>query len=60
MGRLQRRTLEVLCVQETRWKGDWARRLVGGHKLLHKGGDGRSNGMGIIVSEEINKQVVRA
>ena len=35
------------------------RRLGGGHKLLHMGNDGRRNGVGIIVSEEINKQVVR-
>ena len=27
--------------------------------MLHTGGDGRSNCMGIIVSEEISKQVVR-
>ena len=27
---------------------------------MHAGGDGRSNGMGIIVLEEISKQVVRA
>ena len=42
---VQRGRLEVLCVQETRWKGDSARRLVGGYKLLHVGGDGMSNGM---------------
>ena len=27
--------------------------------MLHTGGDGSSNGVGIIVSEEISKQVVR-
>ena len=51
---MQRRRLEVLFVQDTRWKGDGARKLVGGYKLLHTGGDGMSNGMGIIVSEEIS------
>ena len=36
------------------------RRLVGGYKLLHVNGDGRSNnGVGIILLEEISKQVVR-
>ena len=49
----------MLCIQETKWKGDRAMRLVGGYKLLHVGGDGRSNGMGIIVSGDISKQVVR-
>ena len=33
--------------------------MKGGYKLLHVGGDGRSNGVGIIVSEEIGKTVVR-
>ena len=56
---MMQRRLEVLCVQETRWKGDRVRSLVGRYKLLHVGGDGRCNGMGIIVSEEITKQVVR-
>ncbi|KAI0242212.1 Serine/threonine-protein kinase Nek10 [Lamellibrachia satsuma] len=46
-------------IQETEWKGDRARTMVGGYKLLHAGGDGRSNGVGIIVSEEISKTVVR-
>ena len=33
---------------------------MGGYKLLHAGGDGRrSNGVGIIVSEEISKMVVK-
>ena len=57
---MQRRSLEVLCVQETRWKGDRVRRLVGGYKLLHMGGDGRSDAVRIMESEEISKQMVRA
>ena len=37
---MERRRLEVLCVQETKWRGYRARMMVGGHKLLHVGGDG--------------------
>ena len=55
----ERRKLEVLCIQETKWKGDRARTMMGGFKLLHAGGDGRSNGVGIFLSEEISKTVVR-
>ena len=55
----ERRRLEVLCIQETHWKGDRARTMMGGYQLLHAGGDGRSNGVGIIVSEQISKTVVR-
>ena len=56
---MERRRLEVLCVQETKWRGDRARMMVGGRKLLHAGGDGRSSGVGIVISEEISKEVVR-
>ena len=56
---MERRRLEVLCIQETKWKGDRARTMMGGYKLLHAGRDGRSNGVGIIVSDEISKTVVR-
>ena len=56
---IDRRKLEVLCVQETKWKGDRARALAGGYEMLHAGGDSKSNGVGIVVSEEISKDVVR-
>ena len=32
--------------------------MVGGRKLLHAGGDGRSSGVGIVISEEISKEVM--
>ena len=56
MEMMKIRKMEVLCVQETKWKGDRAREMV---KMLHAGGDGRSNGVGIIVNVEISKEVVR-
>ena len=34
-----RRKLEVLCAQETKWKGDRASALARGYKMLHTGGD---------------------
>ena len=52
---MQRRRLDVLCVQETKWKGDRARQMAGGYKMMHAGGYVRSNG----VSEEISKEVMR-
>ena len=53
------RNMEVLCVQETKWKGDSALTIAEGYKMLHAGGDGRSNSVGIIVTVEISKEVVR-
>ena len=38
---MKRRKMEVLCVQETKWKGDRARKMAEGYKMLHAGGDGR-------------------
>ena len=36
-----------------------ARKMAGGYKMLHAGGDGKSNGIGIIVNVENSKEVVR-
>ena len=43
---MKRRKREVLCVRETKWKRDRARKMVEGYKMLHARGDGRSNGVG--------------
>ena len=42
------------CGYGTKWKGDRARNMAEGYKMLHAGGDGRSrpNGVGIIVNVE--------
>ena len=47
---MERRRLEGMCVHETNWREDRARMMVGGPKLLHAGGDGRSSGVGIVIS----------
>ena len=36
---INKRRVDILCVQETRWKGDKAKELVGGCKLLYSGAD---------------------
>ena len=47
---MERRRLDVLCVQETKWRGDRARMMVAGRQLLHAGGDGRSSVVDIVIS----------
>ena len=54
---MKRWKMEVLCVQETKWKGDRAWKMAEGYKMLHAVGHGRSNGVGIIVNVEISKEV---
>ena len=46
---MQRRKIDVLCVQETKWKGSKARFLGNGYKLYYHGQDNRRNGVGIIL-----------
>ncbi|XP_057517809.1 uncharacterized protein LOC130798724 [Amaranthus tricolor] len=50
-------TIHVACVQETRWKGQKAKGLKG-YKLWYAGLEGRRNGVGILVSNDILKQLV--
>lgn len=56
---VDRRQLEVMCVQKIKWKGDVARALARGYKMTHAGGDGRSTGVCIIITEEIRRDVVK-
>ncbi len=44
-----RRNIDLLCVQETRWKGSASRDLGSGFKLLYSGGDTTRNGVGIVL-----------
>ena len=56
---MERRRVSVLCVQETRWKGDKASELGDGYKLLYSGAnkEGR-NGVGIVLSKEFKDSLV--
>ena len=50
---MERRKVGVLCVQETRWKGNKAKELGGGCKLLHSGANEQGrNGVGIVLSKD--------
>ena len=51
---MSERKLDILCVQETRWRGNKARELGDGYKLIYGGAnlEGR-NGVGIILSSEM-------
>ena len=47
-----KRKVDILCVQETKWKGSKARNIGDGCKIFYHGEDGRRNGVGVILSEE--------
>ena len=49
---MERRKIDLACVQETKWKGAKAREIGGGFKLFYNGGNNKRNGVGIIVKNE--------
>uniref|UniRef100_A0A673K0B0 Craniofacial development protein 2-like n=1 Tax=Sinocyclocheilus rhinocerous TaxID=307959 RepID=A0A673K0B0_9TELE len=55
---MQRRKVDILCVQETRWKGSKARSIGAGFKLFYHGVDRKRNGVGVILKEEFVKNVL--
>ena len=55
---MQRRKVDILCVQETRWKGSKARSLGAGFKLFYHGVDRKRNGVGVILKEELVRNVL--
>ncbi|KAE8291438.1 hypothetical protein D5F01_LYC11043 [Larimichthys crocea] len=55
---MQRRKVDILCVQETRWKGSKARSLGAGFKLFYHGVDRKRNGVGVILKEKFVRSVL--
>ncbi|KAK2909600.1 hypothetical protein Q8A73_007315 [Channa argus] len=55
---MQRRQVDILCVQETRWKGSKARSLGAGLKLFYHGSDRKRNGVGVIMKEDFVRNVL--
>ena len=51
---MERRNVDILCLQETRWKGSKARNIGGGCKMFYNGADGRKNGIGIVLRDPAN------
>ena len=56
---MKTRGVSILCVQETRWKGNKAKELGEGYKLIYSGANKDSrNGVGIILSSEIKNNII--
>ena len=53
-----KRKVDILCVQETRWKGSKARNIGGGCKIFYHGEDGRRNGVGVILKGDYIRRVL--
>ena len=55
---MARKNLQVLCVQETKWRGSKAREIGGGYNLYYHGEGGTKNGVGIVLCEELKDRVL--
>ena len=55
---MERRNVDILCLQETKWKGSKARNIGSGCKIFYNGADGRKNGIGILLREELAESVL--
>ncbi|KAK3539055.1 hypothetical protein QTP86_023495, partial [Hemibagrus guttatus] len=55
---MERRKVDILCVQETRWKGSKACSIGAGFKLFYYGVDSKRNGVGVVLKEEFVRNVL--
>ncbi|KAK3533866.1 hypothetical protein QTP70_032986 [Hemibagrus guttatus] len=55
---MERRKVDILCVQETRWKDSKARSIGAGFKLFYYGVDSKRNGVGVVLKEEFVRNVL--
>ncbi|KAK3528623.1 hypothetical protein QTP70_006031 [Hemibagrus guttatus] len=55
---MERRKMDILCVQETRWKGSKAHSIGAGFKLFYYGVDSKRNGVGVVLKEEFVRNVL--
>ena len=55
---MERRDVDILCLQETKWKGSKERNIGNGCKLFYNGADERKNWIGIVVRKELAKSVL--
>lgn len=54
---MMRRRIEVLCLQEIRWRGNKSR-FVNGYQIVCGEGDGLRNGVAVVLSPRISKYLV--
>ena len=49
---MERKGVDILCVQETRWKEERARCIGGGYKMWYCESGNKKNGLGIILKKK--------
>ena len=56
---MMRRRVGILCVQETKWKGNCSRQLGSGYKLIYTGENTKGNGVSVVLSAVLREKVVK-
>ena len=56
---MERRGVDIPCLQETHWKGEKARCIGGGYIMWYCGSENKKNGLGIILKKEHVDRVVK-
>ncbi|XP_047487973.1 uncharacterized protein LOC125038499 [Penaeus chinensis] len=56
---MERRKINILCVQETKWKGEKAREMGNGYKMYYVGHEAKRNGVGIVLDPEMKEGVLQ-
>jgi exonuclease III len=51
------RIINLACIQETKWKGEKAKK-INGYKLWYVGKDNHRNGVGIVVDKNLKDKVI--
>ncbi|KAI5708502.1 hypothetical protein M8J77_024065 [Diaphorina citri] len=59
LKKMSRRKMKIMCVQETRWKGNKGKELGDGFKLIYSSANSISgrNGVGIVLDQEMKTKV---
>ena len=55
---MEQRNVDILCLQEAKWKGSKARNIEGGCKIFYNGADETRNVIGIVMRKELDKGVL--
>ena len=55
---MERKNVDIMCLQETKWKRSKAKNIGSGCKLFYNGADRRKTGIGIVVKEKLAESVL--
>ena len=55
---METKMIDILCVNEARWKGSSTREIRNGFKLYYRGSQEGRNGVGVIVRNKWKEKIV--